>query len=120
MVRWRCCDLCDEIARHFGVKMHKRTVGKLLVRLNFSQVSVRPRHPWQVPEARQTPEKTSPVSFAPSSRSAHGTSRSSSLGKSEPGRKTVRGTVFLASARIGQQGSLTDVRAERGSRPRAA
>jgi len=49
----------------------------------------------------------------------HGTSRSSSGGKSEPGRKTVRGTVFPANARVGQQGSLTYVWAERGSRPRA-
>ncbi len=30
VVRWRCCDLRDEIARHFGVQMHERTVGKLL------------------------------------------------------------------------------------------
>lgn len=42
VVCWRCCDLRDEIARHFGVKMHERTVGKLLTRLNFSRVSVRP------------------------------------------------------------------------------
>lgn len=38
----------------------------------------------------------------------------------EPGRKTARGTVFPANARVGQQGSLTCVWAERGSsRPRA-
>jgi hypothetical protein len=39
--------------------------------------------------------------------------------KSEPGRKTVRGTVFPANARVGQQGTLTRIRAPRGSRPRA-
>ena len=38
--RWRCRDLQGEIARHFGVEMHERTVGKLLARLNFSRVSV--------------------------------------------------------------------------------
>jgi len=37
----------------------------------------------------------------------------------EPGKKTVRGTVFPANARIGQQGTLTRVWAARGSRPRA-
>jgi transposase len=44
VVRWRCKDLRDEIARRFGVEMHERTVGKLLARLNFSKVSVRPPH----------------------------------------------------------------------------
>ena len=57
VVRWRCCDLRDEIARHFGVKMHERTVGKLLARLNFSRVSVRPRHPKQDLEAQQAHKK---------------------------------------------------------------
>ena len=85
VVRWRCCDLRDEIARHFGVRMHERTVGKLLVRLNFSRVSVRPRHPEQDLEAQHAHKKTSPISSAPSSQSTHGTSRSSSGGKSEPG-----------------------------------
>ena len=47
VVRWRCKDLRDEIARRFGVQMHERTVGKLPARLNFSRVSVRPRHPGQ-------------------------------------------------------------------------
>ena len=119
MVRWRCCDLRDGIARHFGVKMHARTVAKLLARLNFSRVSVRPRHPGQDITARQAHERTLPGSSAPSFPSTPGTSRSISGGKSEPGQKTVRGTVFPANARVGQQGSLTCVRAGRGSRPRA-
>jgi hypothetical protein len=29
------------------VQLHERTVGKLMVRLNFARVSVRPRHPEQ-------------------------------------------------------------------------
>lgn len=81
VVRWRCCDLRDEIARHFGVKMHERTVGKLLVRLNFSRVSVRPRHPEQDLDAQQAHEKTSSTWSPLSSRSMHGASRSSSGGK---------------------------------------
>src|ERR1700748_769696 len=39
MVRWRLIDLRDEIAREFGVQMHERTVGKLMVRLHFSRIS---------------------------------------------------------------------------------
>ncbi len=81
VVRWRCCDLRDEIARHFGVKMHERTVAKLLARLNFSRVSVRPRHPGQDLEAQQAHKKTSPSSSAPSFPSTHAESRSSSGGK---------------------------------------
>jgi len=60
VVRWRCRDLQDEIARHFGVEMHERTVGKLLARLNFSRVSVRPRHPEQDIAAQEAHKKTSP------------------------------------------------------------
>jgi len=81
VVRWRCCDLRDEIARHFGVRMHERTVGKLLVRLNFSRVSVRPRHPEQDLEAQQAHKKTSPSSSAQSFPSMHEESPSSSGGK---------------------------------------
>jgi len=77
VVRWRCCDLRDEIARHFGVKMHERTVGKLLARLNFSRVSVRPRHPKQDLEAQQAHKKTSPSSSAQSFPSVHEESPSS-------------------------------------------
>jgi transposase len=40
VVRWRCVDLRDEIAQAFGVRLHERTVGKLLARLNFARVSV--------------------------------------------------------------------------------
>jgi transposase len=57
VVRWRCCDLRDEIARRFGVEMHERTVGKLLARLNFSRVSVRPRHPEQDMAAQEAHKK---------------------------------------------------------------
>jgi len=60
VVRWRCKDLRDEIARRFGVEMHERTVGKLLARLNFSRVSVRPRHPEQDIAAQEAHKKTSP------------------------------------------------------------
>ena len=34
-------------------------------------------------------------------------------------RKRLRGSVFPANARVGQQGTLTRIWAERGTRPRA-
>ncbi len=60
VVRWRLADLRDEIARRFAVRMHERTVGKLMARLNFSRVSVRPRHPKQDAAAQEAHKKTSP------------------------------------------------------------
>jgi transposase len=45
VVRWRRVDLRDRIADRFGVVFHERSIGKLLRRLNFRRISVRPRHP---------------------------------------------------------------------------
>ncbi len=45
VVRWRCADLRDRIAAKFNVHLHERSVGKLLKKLNFSSMSVRPVHP---------------------------------------------------------------------------
>src|SRR5690348_11435714 len=45
VVRWRRVDLQALIEARFAVRLHERTVGKVLRRLGFSRVSVRPRHP---------------------------------------------------------------------------
>jgi len=45
VVRWRRKDLRARIARAFQVRFHERTVGKLLAKLRFRRLSVRPRHP---------------------------------------------------------------------------
>ena len=60
MVRWRRVDLRDLIDRRFGVRLHERTVGKLLRRLGFRRLSVRPRHPQSDPAAQEAFKKTSP------------------------------------------------------------
>lgn len=60
VVRWRLVDLRDEIARKFGVQVHERTVGKLMARLRFSRISVRPQHPCQDPAAQEAHKKTLP------------------------------------------------------------
>ena len=57
VVRWRRVDLRGVIARRFGVEMHERTVGKLLHRLGFARLSVRPKHPQTDPAAQAEWEK---------------------------------------------------------------
>ncbi len=52
VVRWRCRDLQERIRREFRVSLHERTVGKLLTRLRFRRLSVRPSHPQSDPAAQ--------------------------------------------------------------------
>jgi transposase len=52
VVRWRCVDLQQRIWREFAVPLHERTVGKLLRKLAFRRLSVRPQHPQSKPEAQ--------------------------------------------------------------------
>ncbi len=59
VVRFRRVDLRDRIAAEFGVTLHERSVGKLLRRLCFRRLSVRPQHPQSGPEAQETFKKTS-------------------------------------------------------------
>jgi transposase len=59
VVRWRCADLRDRIARKFAVTLHERSVGKLLRKLDFSSISVRPLHPQSDLAAQHTFKKTS-------------------------------------------------------------
>ncbi len=62
VVRWRCVDLQGRIEREFGVGLHERTVGKLLRRLRFRHLSVRPQHPRSDPAAQTLFRAGSPVS----------------------------------------------------------
>lgn len=52
VVRWRRVDLRRVIAARWGVEFHERTVGKLLHRLGFAKLSVRPKHPKTDPAAQ--------------------------------------------------------------------
>src|SRR3954452_15398732 len=45
VVRWRRVDLRALIEARFAVRLHERTVGKVLRRLGFTRLSVRPKHP---------------------------------------------------------------------------
>ena len=59
VVRFRRTDLRDRIAAEFGVTLHERSVGKLLRRLDFRRLSVRPQHPKSDPVAQEAFKKTS-------------------------------------------------------------
>src|ERR671929_981823 len=52
VVRWRRVDLQALIEARFAVRLHERSVGKVLRRLGFARLSVRPRHP-EADEAAQ-------------------------------------------------------------------
>lgn len=60
VVRWRCCNLQDRIAREFAVSLHERTVGKLLRKLRFRRLCVRPQHPRSDPAAQAAFKGASP------------------------------------------------------------
>ena len=62
VVRWRCVDLQAEIKQRFDVEISERHVGRLLKRLAFTRLSVRPRHPEADEAAQQAFKKTSPPS----------------------------------------------------------
>jgi transposase len=85
IVRWRCTDLRDRIATQFGVGLHERSVGKLLKKLNFSSISVRPLHPQSDLEAQETFKKTSPTWPVPPSRQSTLVDRSKSGFRTKPG-----------------------------------
>ena len=59
VVRWRRVDLQAKIAARFEVQLHERSVGKLLRRLGFSRISVRPRHPQADVSEQEAHKKTS-------------------------------------------------------------
>jgi transposase len=60
VIRWRRFDLRERINQRFGVAMHERTVGKMLWRLKFRHMSVRPQHPQSDEAAQEAFKKTSP------------------------------------------------------------
>jgi transposase len=59
VVRWRCLDLREEIARLYSVEVDERTVGKWLRKLNLTRLQPRPYHPKKDAEAQEAFKKTS-------------------------------------------------------------
>jgi transposase len=84
VVRWRRADLARVIEQRFGVRPDERTVGKMLRKLGFRRLSVRPRHPQSDAQAQAAHKKTSPLWSPPRSPKPPVASRSSSGGKTKP------------------------------------
>lgn len=85
VVRWRRADLARVIEQRFGVLPDERTVGKMLRRLGFRRLSVRPRHPKSDPQAQSAHKKTSRHWSPPPSPRVPAASRSNSGGRMKPG-----------------------------------
>ena len=84
VVRWRRVDLQALIEARFAVRLHERTVGKVLRRLGFSRVSVRPRHPKADEAAQAAFKKASPSWWSKRCPSTPAASRSRSGSKKRP------------------------------------
>ena len=61
VVRWRCRDLCAEVAERWSVRVGKQTMGRWLRRLKMTRLQPRPYHPKKAPDAEETFKKTSPA-----------------------------------------------------------
>src|SRR4051794_7397750 len=60
VVRWRRVDLQALIGTRVTVRLHERSVGKVLRRLGFARLSVGPRHPRADEAAQEAFKKASP------------------------------------------------------------
>ena len=94
VVRWRCADLKEKIAKRFGVALSERSVGRILNERGFRKLSARPKHP----------EVNTAI-----------------LADSLPGHAKGKPIEiwFQDEARVGQKGTLTRLWARKGTRPRA-
>ena len=61
VVRWRCADLCAEIAERWSVKVCEQTMGRWLRQLEMTRLQPRPYHPKKDAEAEAGFKKTSPA-----------------------------------------------------------
>jgi transposase len=84
VVRWRRVDLQALIEVRFAVHLHERSVGKVLRRLGFARLSVRPKHPLSDPAAQDTFKKASPTWWRRCSPSTPAASRSRFGSKMRP------------------------------------
>jgi putative transposase len=83
VVRRRRIDLQRKIAAAFKVQMHERSVGKVLHRLGFRHISVRPRHPQAEAAVQEAHKETLPPWSPQPSRHMPTASRSNSGGRTK-------------------------------------
>jgi len=84
VVRWRRVDLQALIETRFAVRLHERSVGKVLRRLGFARLSVRPKHPKADEAAQEAFKKASPIWYARRCPSTPAASRSRSGSRMRP------------------------------------
>src|SRR3954449_6170894 len=84
VVRWRRVDLRALIEARFAVRLHERTVGKVLRRLGSPRLSVRPKHPKADEAVQEAFKKASPSWYARRCPSAPAASRSRSGSRRRP------------------------------------
>jgi transposase len=61
VVRWRCVDLQQQVARRFSVETTERTLGRWLRQLKLTRLQPRPFHPKKDLAAQAAFKKTSPA-----------------------------------------------------------
>ncbi len=59
VVRWRRVDPQALVETRFDLRLHERSVGKVLRRLGLARLSVRPKHPLSDPAAQEAFKKAS-------------------------------------------------------------
>lgn len=85
VVRWRLCDLRLLILARFFVVLDERSISRILNKLGFRHISVRPRHPRADAAAQEAHKKTSRRWSRPRSRWRNAISRLSYGGRTRPG-----------------------------------
>ena len=70
VVRWRRCDLAQELYEMFGVSVEESTVGRTLREMGYRKLSARPRHHAQNEYAVEDFKKPSPPSWRKSRRAS--------------------------------------------------
>lgn len=63
VVRWRRCDLAQELYEMFGVSVEESTIGRVLREMGYRKLSARPRHHAQNEYAVEDFKKVSPPSW---------------------------------------------------------
>ena len=61
VVRWRCVDLREEVARRFTVTVTEGTIGKWLRKMDLTRLQPRPFHPKKDAAAQEAFKKTLPA-----------------------------------------------------------
>jgi transposase len=85
IVRWRLRDLKQRLLARFFVLLDERSISRILKTLDFSHISVRPRHPQADAEAQAAHKKTLRTWSPPRSRRLRAKNPSSYGGRTKHG-----------------------------------